>query len=332
MSATDITTNFSEWNPAANNYTQPKTNASGGKAITILNPKTNRSLHITTPPMMTWGISDYVDQKTQESDGKYTISLNFPNSDYANADTDLFLKKLKQFEEQVISDAVANSESWFGKKKSRELVEDSFFPFLKYQKDKLTKQTDVTKPPSIRAKVSNFEGKWMNLEIYDTRSQLLFPCENPTASPMDFVPKMSNVMCLLQCGGVWVGGKGWGITWKLVQCVVKPRENISVLGKCRIPMSKDVKEMLDSQNVDDTSEADSSPVADVHVEDSDNEEPAPEPSVQAQAEEPVSVQEPVEEKKPIAKKVVAKKVVAPTEEAEPEKPAVKKVIKKPVAK
>ena len=140
MSTTDITTNYNEWNPANNKYTPAKPNKSGGKAITILNPKSNRSLHITTPPMMTWGISDYVDQLTQESDGKYTISLNFPNSDYSNADSDLFLKKLKEFESQVIDDAVKNSDAWWGETMSKEILKHTFFPFLKYQKDKLSKK------------------------------------------------------------------------------------------------------------------------------------------------------------------------------------------------
>jgi len=332
MSATDITTNFNEWNPANNKYTAPKINKAGGKAITILNPKTNRSLHITTPPMMTWGISDFVDQTTQESDGKYTISLNFPNSEYATADSNLFLKKLKDFEAQVIDDAVKNSDSWWGENMSKEILKHTFFPFLKYQKDKLTKKTDTSKPPSIRAKVSNYEGKWPNLEIYDTRSQLLFPCENPMSSPMDFVPKMSNVMCLLQCGGIWIGGKGWGITWKLVQCVVKPRENVSVLGRCRIPMTSDARELLDGQDVD------SEPIVesknDVFVENGSGGDPESETPVAAEDEEEEQTEAvAVVEKKnaPIFKKPPAAKTVVESEEDAAVATApkvVKKVVKK----
>ena len=362
MSATNLTTNFSEWNPAAIKYTVPKANKVGGKAITIINPSTNRSLHITTPPMMTWGIADFVDQNTQESDGKYTISLNFPNPEYANFDTDLFLKKMKDFEAQVIDDAVKNSESWWGESMSKEILKHTFFPFLKYQKDKLTKKIDLSKPPSIRAKVTSYEGKWPNLEIYDTRSQLLFPCENPMTTPMDFVPKLSQVMCLLQCGGIWIGGKGWGITWKLVQCVVKPRENVSVLGKCRIPLSMDVREMLESQSVDDDSasenvyeqakrvaeETSQKAVVETVVEDSDNEaEPEPQTQLQPEAEpEPESVaestpqlDEPVVEKKaPIFKKPVTRKTNVDDELSTPPEirntppaiPVVKRVIKKKV--
>jgi hypothetical protein len=306
-----IETQYSEWNTSKNKYIQPKVNKSGGKSITLLNPETNRSLHITTPCMMTWGISDFVDEKTGESDGKYQISLNFPNSEYANAETDLFLKKLTEFQNQIVEDAVKNSELWFGKKTSKEILEYSFFPFIKYQKDKTTKNIDMTKPPSIRAKVPVYDGKWA-VEIYDTRSNLIFPSENPDLTPIDFVPKLSQVACLLQCGGIWLGGKGWGVTWKLTQAVVKPRETVSVAGKCRIPLSMKETETLDAQIVteevaDEVDVAVAAAPLSVVVDDSDDEgEPIhPETSV---VEAPV-VEEPVVKPAAVVKKVV-KKVVA----------------------
>jgi hypothetical protein len=261
--------------------------------------------------MMTWGISDFVDEKTGESDGKYQISLNFPNSEYANAETDLFLKKLTEFQNQIVEDAVKNSELWFGKKTSKEILEYSFFPFIKYQKDKTTKNIDMTKPPSIRAKVPVYDGKWA-VEIYDTRSNLIFPSENPDLTPIDFVPKLSQVACLLQCGGIWLGGKGWGVTWKLTQAVVKPRETVSVAGKCRIPLSMKETETLDAQIVteevaDEVDVAVAAAPLSVVVDDSDDEgEPIhPETSV---VEAPV-VEEPVVKPAAVVKKVV-KKVVA----------------------
>ena len=317
-----IETQYSEWNTSKNKYIQPKINKSGGKSITLLNPETNRSLHVTTPCMMTWGISDFVDEKTGESDGKYQISLNFPNSEYANAETDLFLKKLTDFQNQILEDAVKNSESWFGKKMSKEILEHTFFPFIKFQKDKVTKNIDLSKPPSIRAKVPVYDGKWA-VEIYDTRSNLIFPSENPDLTPIDFVPKLSQVACLLQCGGIWLGGKGWGVTWKLVQAVVKPRETVSVAGKCRIPLSLKETEALDAQVV--TEEVDEAPIptnaslaagtASTIVDDSDDEGsvseqvvPESEP-VLAEAEAPVVEEDkkPATVVKKVVKKVVAKK-------------------------
>jgi len=311
MSSTPIETQYTAWNTSKNKYIQPKVNKSGGKSITLLNPETNRSLHITTPCMMTWGISDFVDEKTGESDGKYQISLNFPSSEYANADTDTFLKKLTEFQNQIVEDAVKNSELWFGKKTSKEILEYSFFPFIKYQKDKTTKQIDMSKPPSIRAKVPLYDGKW-GVEIYDTRSNLIFPSENPDLTPIDFVPKLSQVACLLQCGGIWLGGKGWGVTWKLVQAIVKPRETVSVAGKCRIPLSLKETQVLDAQVITE-SEAEpeiekvTNPLS-VVVEDSDDESEPPPVVASVKVEESPATE--AEVVKPETTKKTVKKVVA----------------------
>jgi len=328
--STPIVLSVGDWVPAQVRYMQPKVNDRGGKSINLISTQSNRSLHITTPLMMTWGISDYIDEKTGESDGKYTLSLNFPNDDYSTATTTQFLKKMKDFENQIIDDAVKNSEAWFGEELSREVTKHNFFPFLKYTKDKNTKKFDYTKPPSIRAKVPNYNNRWA-VEIYDTTGKLIFPNDNENMTPMDFIPKKSNVACIIQCGGLWFGGKGWGLTWKLIQCVVKPQEVQSVYGRCHIQLSNDdlkdiekVPDVVDDEEEQETVAAAPAPVS-TEVEDSD--------------EEPESEEREPEPVKPVVKKVV-KKAVAEVQpepvadvavaavEAEPAKAVVKKVIKK----
>lgn len=298
--STPVVLPVSEWNPSSIRYMQPKINDRGAKSINIISTQSNRGLHISTPLMMTWGINDFVDEKTGESDGKFSMSLNFPNSDYATTATTDFLAKLKTFENQILDDAVKNSEAWFGEEMSREVAKHTFFPFVKYGKDKVTKKIDLTKPPSIRAKVPNYNNRWA-IEIYDTSSTLIFPSDNANMTPMDFIPKLSNVACVLSCGGLWFGGKGWGLTWKLVQCVVKPQEVVSVYGRCHIQLSSDDISKMDKnipvdESCDDVDVVESVVVT-TEVEDSDEEEepaPAPEPEV-----------------KPLVKKtVVKKKVVA----------------------
>lgn len=332
--STPVVLSVSDWNTSGIRYMQPKINDRGGKSINIISTQTNRSLHITTPLMMTWGIADFVDDKG-ESDGKYNISLNFPMQ--AAAATDDFLKKLKDFENQILDDAVKYSDAWFGEEMSREVAKHTFFPFLKYSKDKSTKKIDPTKPPSIRAKVSNYNNRW-GVEIYDTKGSLIFPCDNDNMTPMDFVPKKSNVACVLQCGGIWFGGKGWGITWKLNQCVVKPQENVSVYGKCHITLSSDDAEAIEKQVVAPAAyedEEESVPAKAVApstlVEDSDDDEKASEPV----AAEPVAVAAPVAVKKVIKKvapespAAAMESAVAVAAEVAPVA-AVKKVLKKKV--
>ena len=328
-----VVLNSSEWNPSAIKYMAPKINERGGKSINMISKQSNRSLHISTPLLMTWGIADFVDDKG-ESDGKFSMSLNFPNNEYATKATIEFLQKLKDFENQILDDAVTNSESWWGEEMSREVAKHTFFPFLKYSKNKDTKKTDLSKPPSIRAKVPFYDNRWA-VEIYDTKSNLLFPCGNNNLTPVDFVPKQSQVACVLQCGGIWIGGKGWGLTWKLIQCVVKPREVVSVYGRCHIELSPEDRDTLDTQKIaDEDVESDSEPVkqstankqpvvAETEVADSDEEQEEPEPA-------PTPA--------PVVKKVVKKVTPAPIPVEEPavveaasaavEEPAKKKVVKK----
>ena len=103
-----------------------------------------------------------------------------------------------------------------------------FSPVIKYRKNNDTKEFDMTRPPSIRAKVPKYEGKW-NIEIYDQSEHLLFPILSDPESvytPIDFVPKLSMVKCEIGISQIWTGGKGWGCTLKLIQCIVKPPEII----------------------------------------------------------------------------------------------------------
>lgn len=314
----------SDWVPSSLKYMPPKVNERGGKSINLISTQTNRSLHVVTPLMMTWGVSDYVDERTGESDGRFTMSLNFPNADYETPALKDFLAKLKAFENQILDDAVKNSEAWFGEQMSREVAKHTFFPFLKYSKDKTTKKVDLTKAPSIRAKVPNYGGRWA-VEIYDTSSNKIFPCENDNMTPVDFIPKKSNVAAVLQCSGLWFGGKGWGVTWKVVQCVVKPQELVSVFGRCHIQLTDDDIGRMDKPLVTEGAdeEEDEAVVAAVSTEvaDSDAEEetePEPEP-------------EPVKPVKKVVKKAVAAEPAPQAEVAveEAAKP-VKKVVKKKV--
>jgi hypothetical protein len=240
-----VVLSINEWNPSAMRYMVPKLNKSGGKSISIISEQTKRSLHVSTPLLMTWGISDFVNEDGN-ADGKYTISLQFPNAEYETPAAIEFLKKLKEFETQILNDAVKNSELWWGEHLELAVAKHTFFPVLKYSKNPDTKKIDYSKAPTIRAKVNNYDNVW-NVEIYDVNQQILFPNDNKDITPMDFVPKLSQVACVLQCGGVWIGGKGWGVTWKLIQCVVKPREVVSIYGSCHIRLTDEDKETLKKQ-------------------------------------------------------------------------------------
>jgi len=308
----------SDWNPKAHKYMAPKVNSMGGKSVTLISTQSSRSLHLNTPLLMTWGISDFANDDGT-SDGKFKISLNFPNAEYTTNETDSFLQKMVEFQNQVIDDAVINSELWFGKKKSKELVEDSFFPFLKYPKTKdangkSTGNLDMSRPPSMSAKVPVYKQddgsmKW-ECDLFDVNYNQIFPAEDDDINPVDLVPKLSKIACTLQCTGIWCGGKGWGLTWKFISGVVKPKHNETVRGKCHfnssnLNLNDDRDDPSPPQEEEDSSPAPPTvpvPIS-TTVEDSDDDNDTKEPAV-------VSETTPATEAPKVVKKVVKKKVTA----------------------
>jgi hypothetical protein len=298
-------------------YSAPKANASGGKSASIINKSTNGGLRVSTPLMLTWGASDFVDEKTGKGNGKYELSLQFPSDEYKNDDTNAFLRNLQALESRIKADALVNSKEWFGKvHKNAEVVDALWTPMLKYSKDKATGEADLTKAPVLRVKVPTWEGVW-KCEIYDEDSNRLFPNTiNPVVSPLDFLQKGTNIAVLIQCGGLWFANGKFGVTWKLVQAIVqKPKASLS--GTCFIHLKPSDKAKLKSAPAPEAVDEEEV-VQTAEVEDSDDDEPEEVVSAPVVATpppapvvvEPVAVAPPAAVEEPKKKKVVKKKVVA----------------------
>jgi hypothetical protein len=275
-------------------YTSPKANASGGKAINILNKNTNSTLRLSTPLMLTWGASDYVDQNGQ-GNGKYEMSLQFPNDEYKNDDTELFLKNMKDLEDKIKADALTYSKEWFGKKHpNAEVINALWTPMLKYSKDKLSGDYDMTKPPRLVVKLPLWEGVW-RCEIYDVDQQRLYPdVSNPGVSPLDLLIKGSNVAVIIQCGGLWFANGKFGITWKLSQAVVQRKQSFALNGQCLIQLNSSDKEKLKKAPAVE-SNVEVEMASKVAVEDSDDEVEEEEDEVEEEDDAPTPAPAPVVE-------------------------------------
>ena len=296
-------------------YTAPKASAQGGKSVNILNKTTKTTLTLSTPLMLTWGASDFKKDGEEVGNGRFELSLQFPNEEYKTADTQAFLKNLKAFEDKIKADALVYSKEWFGKvHKSPEIIEELFTPLLKYPKNKSTGEYDYSKQPTIRVKLPQWEGVWKT-EIYDEESTRLYPStENPGVTPLEYLKKGSNIACLIQFAGIWFVNGKFSAGWKLIQAVVqKPRAQLQ--GQCFIKLKTQDKEKLKNQSVKD--DDDEPIVISTNVEDSDEEED----DVEEEEDDDEEVQPP-----PPAPVVVVAPVVAPVVVEEP------KVVKKRVVK
>ncbi len=303
-------------------FSKPKVTATGGKSVNIINSATKKGLYLTTPLMLTWGMNE----NDYDGNGKktYDMSLQFPNADYETPEQVTFLQKMKELEEYIFKSATTtHCKEWFNKAKmSPEVAEALFSPMLKYPKDKETGEYDKNRAPTLRVKIPFWEGEF-RFELYDMNENQLYPVvDGSDVSPLELLPKASNVALVLQCGGLWFINGKFGITWKLVQGMVRPRASLK--GKCHIRLGASERAVLEKQAEKESEEEgngegsvfqqSSEPTV---VEDSDDEQASPAP---AAAPEESSVKEEVaqevaEEKPKVVKKkkVVRRKKVASSE-------------------
>jgi hypothetical protein len=213
-------------------YSAPKAHASGGKVVNLYNKFSKESLTLSTPLILTWGAQEGQDQQKNPT-GKFTMSLQFPNSDFPNADCQSFLDGMRRLEAQVKADAMKNSKEWFGKViSSADVMEEKFNVMLRHPKVKGSQEPDLSKAPTLTVKIPCWSGIWKP-EIYDEDGNGLYinGKVNSHLSPLEFLKPKTHVICLLQCGGLWFVNGKVSITWNLKQAIVqKPKPSME--GQC----------------------------------------------------------------------------------------------------
>ena len=259
-------------------YAKVKVNNSGGKSVGILNAATNSVLNLQTPLMLTWGVNENTDKKTGDVQS-YSMALQFPSDEYKTPGISKFFAALQQFEAKIKQDAVTNAKEWFGKAMSAEVIGAIFNPVLSYSKNPQTGEPDHTKNPTLRIKLPFYDGEWKGIEIYDSNHTALFP-NSDGKSPKDLIVKGSDAALIITCGGLWFAGGSFGVTWRLVQAVLKPKP--SLRGKCHITLDDDEQRRIGAPSKQHTAREDddcvpsssgaTSASQEVDVEDSDEEE------------------------------------------------------------
>ena len=302
-------------------YSAPKAHASGGKVVNLYNKYSKESLTISTPLILTWGAQEGKDQQGN-STGKWTMSLQFPNTDFPNQDCQAFFDSMRALEAKVKADAMTYSKEWFGKNiTSPEVMDEKFNVMLRHPKIKGSIEPDLSKAPTLTIKVPQWSGVWKS-EIYDEEGEPLYVNGkvNNHLNPLEFLKPKTHVICLIQCGGLWFVNGKVSITWNLKQAIVqKPKDSLE--GKCLLRPKAADKNLLKTLPPPEEVYSEASAAI---VEDSDNEEEeqqyvAPVVPVVEQVKEEViaaiQATAPVVEEKPAAKKkaVLKRKAVVAEE-------------------
>lgn len=309
-------------------YSAPKPNPTGGKVVNLYNKNFKESLTIAVPMIGSWGAQEV---KTLDGNGtgKYTMTLQFSKGDYTTPDADKFLENMKGVENKIKEDAMVYSKDWFGKEiKSMDVMDEKFTPMLKYpKKNKGSEERDYSQPPQLTVKLPCWKDVWQS-SVFDEDGNPLYIKGKSEAgvSPLDFltshVKAPIQVICLIQCAGIWFVGSPAkvSITWNLKQVVVKKPKTSSISDDtCFLTVRPTERQVLKSQPDVELVQAEHSVGAE--VEDSDGEEeynlppPLAEASVvsshtPALVEESVPVAEPLASEEAPKKKTVARKVKA----------------------
>jgi hypothetical protein len=306
-------------NTSVFSYSAPKAHASGGKVVNLYNKFSRESLTISTPLLLTWGAQESKDQQGNPL-GKWTMSLQFPSTEYPNADGEAFLANMRALEAKVKADALTYSKDWFGKAiSSPEVMDEKFNVLLRHPKIKGSQEPDLSKAPTMTVKLPCWSNVWKS-EIYDEDGAPLYVNgkTNSHLNPLEFLKPKTHVICLIQCGGLWFVNGKVSITWNLKQAIVqKPKSSME--GTCFLrPKAADVEKLKTMEPVTDNLEPHTASVTVVDDSDEDDDEPVPTPTPTptpepepAPAPTPVSVQEPVQEveapEEPKKKKILKKK-------------------------
>jgi len=210
-------------------YSAPKPNPAGGKVVNLYNKHAKESLTISVPLMGSWGAQE-VKTNDGSGTGKNTMTLQFSKGQYTTPEADKFLEQMKLVEQKIKQDAMVYSKDWFGKEiKSMDVMDEKFTPMLKYpKKSKTSEERNYDEPPQLNLKLPCWKGVWQT-SVFDEDYNPLYVKGKTEGelTPLDFLRCPSKapiqVICLIQCAGLWFVGSPAkvSITWNLKQVIVR---------------------------------------------------------------------------------------------------------------
>lgn len=324
-------------------YSAPKANSAGGKVVNLYNKYAKESLTIAVPMMGSWGAQESKEVIGKSADGKpitrgtgkYSMALQFSKGQYTTPESEEFLKQMKLVENKIKTDAMTYSKEWFGKQiNSMDVMDEKISPMLKYPKVKGSEERNYDEPPQLSVKLPCWKDVWQTSVFDEDYKQLYVKGKTELGvTPLDYLVSTSKapiqVICLIQCGGLWFVGNPAkvSITWNLKQVIVKKPKMSSIADDtCFLHITATDREVMKSLPETETLQ-DTASVS-VFIEESDDETyvppkqnivPSPNTQVnQVSAEQPTdapNTKEPVasapaDEPTIVKKKVVKKKVDA----------------------
>lgn len=140
---------------------------------------------------------------------KYSINLSFNGYQQAG-EVKAFFDAVTALDKEVVEQAFKNSKAWFGKEKSKEVLQEFYTPSIKFGKD-----ASKDYPPTMKLNLKR-TGETFETKIYDVTGKRM------TGIPVEeMLAKGSQITALIECTDVWIAGTGkFNLRWNVSQIVV----------------------------------------------------------------------------------------------------------------
>jgi hypothetical protein len=135
---------------------------------------------------------------------------------------------LASIDAATLNAALASSQDWFGKPyKNVEVLAENYQYTLSEPLDK-TKKDGSKHTPRVKVKLLQRDGAF-ETEIYNERMERVDAAGDGSMTVGDVFKRGSSVTAILECTGVWVVDKKFGLSWRVAQVVAKKRAGATTL-------------------------------------------------------------------------------------------------------
>jgi hypothetical protein len=205
------------------NFSPPKPNKLGGQSV-LVNYAREGSESKGAFFMQTCRIRIPfgIDQSKPENGQavKYHISLAMANKDTQNDTLVKFTENIRAIDQKAKANP-SESDSWFSKKLSPELVNEFYKSAEKFPKDPKWPSNMKIKLPFDRKGDPQFK-------IFDENKNQIEMVDSDGNVNIEAIPKGCEAVCLIQSTGVWFVGKTqFGVGYKLLQAKIYKSNKLS---------------------------------------------------------------------------------------------------------
>lgn len=192
-------------------YDEVKKNAQGGNIVYTKYDGAPKFTVQTCELYVPFGLSTYTDDKTGAV--KYSLDISFRGMD-DDPKIMQFHNKMQELDEAIIKKGVEKSKEWFGKKLTREVIENFYRPLVKPAKD------PEKYAPTMKLKIRTNRSGGIDCDCYDQ--------DRKKVDILEAVVPGSKVTAIMESTSVWFVGKNmFGISWNIVQLKVQKSDKIA---------------------------------------------------------------------------------------------------------